>query len=120
MGKLLDKYTKPESTVKFQFPLSRDKLTFKRPSIGEIKSLQEFSAGLKDDDKADAKISAKILKLLCVDVAQESEKSLQDDITELEAPDRAAILPFYFELLGLDKDTVWKSVSENLDTTTKN
>ena len=120
MGKLLEKYTKPETTVKFTFPLSKDTLTFKRPSIGEIKSLQEFSTGLIDDSKADAKVSAKILKLLCSELAEESEKSLQDDVTELEAPDRAAILPFYFELLGIDKDDVWKSVSANLGTTTKN
>jgi len=119
MGKLLDKYTKPETTVKFTFPLSKDTMTFKRPTIGEIKNLQEFSTGLTDDTKADAKIAAKILKLLCLDLKQESEKTLQDDVTELEAPDRAAILPFYFELLGLNKDDVWKSVSENLDTTTK-
>ena len=44
MGKLLEKYTKPETTLEFTFPLSGDSLTFKRPSIGEIKLLQDFSS----------------------------------------------------------------------------
>ena len=42
------------------------------------------------------------------------------DLKLMEAPDRAAILPFYFEMLGIDRNEIWKSISENLDTTTKN
>ena len=91
MGKLLEKYTKPETTVELQLPLSGDKLKFTRPSIGEI---TEF--------------------------ADESEKTLQDDLASLEAPDRAAILPFYFEMLGINREEIWKSISQNLETTTKN
>ena len=39
MGKLLERYTKPTKTVELQLPLSGDKLTFKRPTVGEIKKL---------------------------------------------------------------------------------
>ena len=58
--------------------------------------------------------------MLCLEFAEESEKALADDLTMMEAPDRAAILPFYFEMLGIDRNEIWKSISENLDTTTKN
>ena len=120
MGKLLEKYTKPETTLEFTFPLSKDTLTFKRPSIGEIKLLQDFSSTLQGDDDADVKICAKVLKILCAEMSEESEKDLRDDLVTLEAPDRAAILPFYFEMLGIDRNEIWKSISENLETTTKN
>ena len=49
----------------------------------------------------------------------ESEKNIGDDLKELEAPDKAAILPFYFHLLGIERDELRKVVSENLSTTTK-
>ena len=120
MGKLLEKYTKPDTTVELQLPLSGDKLKFKRPSIGEIKQLQDFSATLEGAADADVRICAKVLKMLCLEFAEESEKALQDDLTMMEAPDRAAILPFYFEMLGIDRSEIWKSISENLETTTKN
>jgi hypothetical protein len=50
----------------------------------------------------------------------ESEKAIGDDLRELEAPDKAAILPFYFELLGIERDELRRAVSESLSTTTKN
>jgi hypothetical protein len=58
--------------------------------------------------------------MLCLEFAEESEKALQEDLASLEAPDRAAILPFYFELLGINRDEIWKTISQNLETTTKN
>ena len=58
--------------------------------------------------------------MLCLEFAEESEKELQEDLASLEAPDRAAILPFYFELLGINRDEIWKTISQNLETTTKN
>ena len=120
MGKLLEKYTKPDTTVELQLPLSGDKLKFKRPSIGEIKQLQDFSATLEGAADADVRICAKILKTLCADFVEESETELRKDLETLEAPDRAAILPFYFEMLGIDRNEIWKSISENLEKTTKN
>ena len=120
MGKLLERYTKPTKTVELQLPLSGDKLTFKRPTVGEIKKLTEFSSTLEGDSSADIKIGAKVLKNLCIELAEESERTIQQDLTELEAPDRAAILPFYFELLGIDRNEIWKSISSNLETTDKN
>lgn len=120
MGKLLEKYTKPETTLELTFPLSKDTLTFKRPSIGEIKLLQEFSSTLQGDDDADIKICAKVLKVLCAEMAEESETDLRTDLKTLEAPDRASILPFYFEMLGINREEIWKTISENLETTTKN
>ena len=120
MGKLLEKYTKPDTTVELQLPLSGDVLKFKRPSIGEIKQLTEFSTSLEGNPDADVRICAKVLKMLCLEFAEESEKELQEDLASLEAPDRAAILPFYFELLGINRDGIWKTISQNLETTTKN
>jgi len=120
MGKLLDKYTQPAKNVEFKFPLSGDKLTFVRPSQSETKALGEFSSTMDtEDDEADIKMSAKLLKMLVPDFAKESEKDIRDDLKELEAPDRAAILPFYFELLGIERDELRRVVSENLSTTTK-
>ena len=120
MGKLLEKYTRPEKTVEFEFPLSGDKLKFSRPSVGQIKTLQEFSATLEGDENGDAKMGAKLIKMLSPDFKEESENDIRKDIGELEAPDRGAILPFYFELLGITKEDVWESVSRNLQKTTKN
>ena len=120
MGKLLEKYTKPAKTVELVLPLSGDALTLKRPSVGEIKQLTEFSSTLEGDPNADVRICAKVLKTLCAEFADESEKTLQDDLASLEAPDRAAILPFYFEMLGINREEIWKSISQNLETTTKN
>ena len=120
MGKLLEKYTKPAKTVELVLPLSGDTLTLKRPSVGEIKQLTEFSSTLEGDPNADVKIGAKVLKTLCLELAEESENIIQKDLTEFEAPDRAAILPFYFELLGIDRDEIWKTISSNIETTTKN
>ena len=120
MGKLLERYTKPDTTVELVLPLSGDTLKFKRPSIGEIKQLQDFSSTLEGDSDADVKICAKVLKTLCSEFAEESEKTLKDDLVSFEAPDRAAILPFYFEMLGINRDEIWKSISQNLETTTKN
>ena len=65
MGKLLQKYTKPDTTVELVLPLSGDTLKFKRPSIGEIKQLQDFSSTLEGDPSADVRICAKVLKTLC-------------------------------------------------------
>ena len=120
MGKLLDKYTKPAKEVEFKFPLSEDKLTFVRPSQSETKALAEFSSSLIDDENADIKMSAKVLKMLVPVLKEESEKSIGEDLAELEAPDKAAILPFYFELLGIERDELRRAVSESLSTTTKN
>ena len=120
MGKLLDKYTQPAKEVEFIFPLSEDKLTFVRPSQSETKALAEFSSSLIDDDNADIKMSAKVLKMLVPVLKEESEKSIGEDLAELEAPDKAAILPFYFELLGIERDELRRAVSESLSTTTKN
>ena len=120
MGKLLDKYTQPAKEVEFKFPLSEDKLTFIRPSQSEARALAEFSSALDTEDiYADIKLSAKILKMLVPLLKGESEKDIVDDLKELEAPDKAAILPFYFELLGIERDELRKVVSENLSTTTK-
>ena len=119
MGKLLDKYTQPAKEVEFKFPLSEDKLTFVRPSQSETKALAEFSSSLIDDENADIKMSAKVLKMLVPVLKEESEKSIGEDLAELEAPDKAAILPFYFELLGIERDELRRVVSENLSTTTK-
>jgi hypothetical protein len=120
MGKLLEKYTRPEKTVEFEFPLSGDKLKFNRPSVGQIKTLQEFGGALEGDLSGDVKMAAKVIKMLCVDLKEESEANIRKDIGELEAPDRGALLPFYFELLGITKEDVWESVSRNLQKTTKN
>ena len=120
MGKLLDKYTQPAKEVEFIFPLSEDKLTFVRPSQSETKALAEFSSSLIDDENADIKMSAKVLKMLVPVLKEESEKSIGEDLAELEAPDKAAILPFYFELLGIERDELRRAVSESLSTTTKN
>ena len=120
MGKLLDKYTQPAKEVEFKFPLSEDKLTFVRPSQSETKALAEFSSSLIDDENADIKMSAKVLKMLVPVLKEESEKSIGEDLAELEAPDKAAILPFYFELLGIERDELRRAVSESLSTTTKN
>ena len=114
MGKLLTKYTRPEKTVEFKFPLSGDTLKFNRPSVGHIKTLQEFSSTLEGDENGDAKMGAKLIKMLSPDFKEESENDIRKDIGELEAPDRGAILPFYFELLGITKEDVWESVSRNL------
>ena len=120
MGKLLDKYTQPAKEVEFKFPLSEDKLTFVRPTQSETRALAEFSSALDTEDiYADIKLSAKILKMLVPLLKDESEKNLADDLKELEAPDKAAILPFYFHLLGIERDELRKVVSENLSTTTK-
>ena len=119
MGKLLDKYTKPAKEVEFKFPLSEDKLTFVRPSQSETKALAEFSSSLIDDENADIKMSAKVLKMLVPVLKEESEKDIAKDLMELEAPDKAAILPFYFELLGIERDELRRVVSENLSMTTK-
>ena len=120
MGKLLDKYTQPAKEVEFKFPLSEDKLTFIRPSQSEARALAEFSSALDTEDiYADIKLSAKILKMLVPLLKDESEKDIAEDLKELEAPDKAAILPFYFHLLGIERDELRKVVSENLSTTTK-
>jgi hypothetical protein len=120
MGKLLEKYTKPDTTVELQLPLSGDTFKFKRPSIGEIKQLTDYSSTLEGETDADIRICAKVLKLLCPEMAGESENDLRKDLTELEAPDRAAILPFYFNMLGIDRDELYKTISQSLETTTKN
>ena len=120
MGKLLEKYTRPAKTVEFKFPLSGDTLHFNRPSVGQIKTLQEFSSTLEGNPNGDVMMSAKLIKMLCAEFNEESEANIKKDILELEAPDRAAILPFYFELLGITKEEVWETVSRNLQTTTKN
>ena len=120
MGKLLDKYTQPAKEVEFKFPLSEDTLTFIRPSQSEARALAEFSSALDTEDiYADIKLSAKILKMLVPILKEESEKNIGEDLKELEAPDKAAILPFYFELLGIERDELRKVVSENLSMTTK-
>ena len=118
MGKLLEKYTQPEQTVEFKFPLSGDTLKFRRPSIGDIKNLQEYGATIKEDDNVS--LIAKMLKTLCLDFKEESENRLKKDLEVLEAPDRGAILPFYFELLGINRDELMDQVNRNLSTTTKN
>ena len=120
MGKLLEKYTQPAKEVEFTFPLSEDKLMFARPSQSETKALAEYSSSLIDDDNADIKMSAKVLKMLVPILKDESENDIAKDLAELEAPDKAAILPFYFELLGIERDELRKAVSESLSTTTKN
>jgi len=120
MGKLLEKYTQPAKEVEFKFPLSEDKLMFVRPSQSETKALADFSSSLLDDENADIKMSAKVLKMLVPVLKDESEKAIGDDLRELEAPDKAAILPFYFELLGIERDELRRAVSESLSTTTKN
>jgi hypothetical protein len=120
MGKLLEKYTQPAKEVEFKFPLSEDKLMFVRPSQSEARAIAEFSSSLVNDDiYADIKMSAKIMKMLVPEFADESEKSIADDLKELETPDKAAILPFYFKLLGIEKEELRQVVTENLSTTTK-
>jgi len=120
MGKLLDKYTQPAKEVEFKFPLSEDTLTFVRPSQSEARAMAEFSSALDSDDmQADTKMAAKILKMLVPILKDESEKDIRDDIKKLETPDKASILPFYFELLGIERDELRKVVSQNLSTTTK-
>ena len=120
MGKLLEKYTQPAKEVEFTFPLSEDKLMFARPSQSEARALAEYSASLNNYDiYADIKMAAKILKMLVPELKEESEKDIADDLKELETPDKAAILPFYFTLLGIEKEELRQVVSENLSTTTK-
>ena len=118
MGKLLEKYTQPDSTVEFTFPLAGDTLKFRRPSLGDIKSLQEYGTTMEGEDNTG--MLAKVLKTLCVDLAEESENRLKKDLEVLEAPDRGAILPFYFELLGINRDELMDQVNRNLSQTTKN
>ena len=118
MGKLLEKYTQPEQTVEFKFPLSGDTLNFRRPSLGDIQLLQEFGQTVDDEDTT--AMLAKVLKTLCVDMSEESENRLKKDLEVLEAPDRGAILPFYFELLGINRDELMEQVNRNLSQTTKN
>ena len=120
MGKLLDRYTRPDKTVEFTFPLSGDTIKMSRPTAGQIKALTEFSSTLEGDEDGDAKMGAKVLKTLCPDFKEEAEADIRKDIAQLEAPDRSAILPHYFELLGITKEDVWESVSRNLQKTTKN
>ena len=120
MGKLLEKYTQPAKEVEFEFPLSGDKLTFIRPSQSEARALADFSTGLGSDDlHSERKMAGKILKLLVPEFAEESEKDIKDDLELLEAPDKGAILPFYFKLLGIERDELRNIVSENLSKTTK-
>ena len=120
IGKLLEKYTQPAKEVEFTFPLSEDKLMFARPSQSEARALAEYSASLNNNDiYADIKMAAKILKMLVPELKEESEKDIADDLKELETPDKAAILPFYFTLLGIEKEELRQVVSENLSTTTK-
>ena len=119
MGKLIDKYTQPEQMVEFEFPLSGDTLKFRRPSVGDIKTLQEFGSTITDPND-NVSLIAKILKTLCIDFANESENALKKDLEVLEAPDRGAILPFYFELLGINRDELMEQVNRNLSQTTKN
>ena len=119
MGKLLDKYTQPEQTVEFEFPLSGDKLQFRRPTLGDIQLLQEFGASL-DEDAENTAMLAKLLKTLCIEFANETEQHLRKDLESLEAPDRGALLPFYFELLGINRTELMEQVNRNLSQTTKN
>ena len=119
MGKLLEKYTQPEQTVEFEFPLSGDKLQFRRPTLGDIQLLQEYGTTLNEETD-NTSMLAKMLKTLCLDFAEESEQRLRKDLEVLEAPDRGAILPFYFELLGINKDELMEQVNRNLSQTTKN
>jgi hypothetical protein len=44
---------------------------------------------------------------------------ISKDIEKLEAPDRGAIIPFYMELLGMDRDQLLRAGMENLAQTTK-
>jgi|3_EtaG_2_1085321.scaffolds.fasta_scaffold45905_1 hypothetical protein len=120
MGILLDKYTQPEKMVELTLPLSKDKIKFHRPSVGETKTLSEYSQGLESDDKADVKIAAKVLKILSDEFAGESETELRKDLAAMEAPDRAAIVPFYFKLIGIDRDELLDKAIANLTKTTKN
>ena len=119
MGKLLEKYTQPAKEVEFEFPLSGDKLTFMRPSQSETRALGEYSSALSDDELADVKMGAKILKMLVPEFKDESETLIRKDLESLEAPDRGAILPFYFKLMGIDRNELRDIVSENLSKTTK-
>tara|TARA_Y100000310_G_scaffold305951_1_gene346669 strand:- start:2517 stop:2879 length:363 start_codon:yes stop_codon:yes gene_type:complete len=119
MGKLLDKYTQPKKTVEFKFPLSGDTLNFHRPTVGEMRSVAEFTQSLEGVTDADVKISAKVLKTLCNELSEESETMISKDIEKLEAPDRGAIIPFYMELLGMDRDQLLRAGMENLAQTTK-
>ena len=120
MGKLLEKYTQPAKMVELKLPLSEDKLNFHRPSVGETKVLSEFSQGLEGDAKADIKLAAKILKVLCDEFKEESETELRKDLEGMEAPDRAAMVPFYFKLIGIDRDELFEKALSNLSKTTKN
>ena len=120
MGKLLEKYTQPEKMVELKLPLSEDKLSFHRPSVGETKVLSELSQGLEGDAKAAIKLAAKILKVLCDEFKEESETELRKDLEGMEAPDRAAMVPFYFKLIGIDRDELFEKALSNLSKTTKN
>ena len=119
MGKLLKKYTAPAKDVKFKFPLSGDSLSFRRPATSEVRALADFSATLDDDDLADTKMAAKILKMLVPEFSEESEASLRKDLDDLEVPDRASILPFYFKLLGIERDELQDAMSRSLSKTTR-
>jgi len=119
MGKLLDKYTQPKKTVEFEFPLSGDSLKFHRPTVGEMRTIAEYTQTLEGTNDADIRISAKILKMLCDELSEESENLMAKDIEILEAPDRGAIIPFYMELLGMDREALLKAGMENLSQTTK-
>ena len=120
MGILLDKYTQPEKMVELTLPLSKDKMKFHRPSVGETKTLSEFSQGLEKDAKADIKVAAKVLKMLCDELKEESETELRKDLETMEAPDRSAIVPFYFKMIGIDRDELLEKALANLSKTTKN
>ena len=117
MGKLLEKYTQPEQMVEFNFPLSNDTLKFRRPTTGDIQVIQEF--GQEVGDEEGLAMLAKMLKILCIDFKDESENELKKDLDKLEAPDRGALLPFYFELLGINREELMEQVNRNLTTTTK-
>ena len=119
MGKLIEKYTQPKKTVELKFPLSGDTLTLHRPSAGEMRALAEYTQGLEGATDAESKISSKILKMLCDELSEESQTELAKDIEKFEAPDRGAVLPFYMELIGLDRDQLIRAGMENLDRTTK-
>ena len=64
-------------------------------------------------------MTAKILKMLVPELSEESETSLRKDLDTLEAPDRAAVMPFYFELLGIERDELRDAVSRSLSKTTR-
>ena len=122
MGKLGEYYTKVDSQVELKLPLSEDVMTWHRPSEEEIRAVIKYgnSMDLEEDDSG-IKMSAFILKLLCDKpaLADENQAVIEADLRKMEAPDRNEVLPFFNEMLGVNREEVSRMVSDRFGQRTR-